>query len=112
MALTADTPSSFLTVVVDHDEPQIYSVPKGDSELLLAKGLDEGPHTAEFVKRTETWEGTLTFTGLRLSTTGALLNAPALSQRKLLFIGDSVTCGAGDQISDVPDGARPQLERL
>ena len=95
LALATDSDSVYLTAIVDHGEPRIHKVAKGASELVLASALDVGPHTAEIVKRTETWQGILTFSGIRLAKDGTLLDPPRLPQRRLLFIGDSVTCGAG-----------------
>ncbi len=99
-ALTArmdsDTEMAALTVVVDAKEPMTVSVPKEGSSLLLAGRLSPGTHTAEVYKRTESWQGILTFRGLQVSGSGAaLLDAAPLPARKLLFVGDSVTCGAG-----------------
>jgi lysophospholipase L1-like esterase len=90
-----DSDSVWITTIVDHGEPVLQLLKKGASEVAVASGLDAGPHTVEIVKRTETWQGVLTFGGVRLEPGGQLLAAPALSSRKLLFIGDSVTCGAG-----------------
>jgi lysophospholipase L1-like esterase len=45
-------------------------------------------------KRTETWQGVITFRGLTMDAS-RLLSAPQLPQRRLMFVGDSVTCGTG-----------------
>ncbi len=68
---------------------------KGEQPLAIASGLDAGPHTAEVYKRTETWQGIVTLSSIEVGADGALLSSPALPARKLMFIGDSVTCGAG-----------------
>jgi hypothetical protein len=52
VGLVSDTENSYIAAVVDHGEPRVYQVANGASELLIAKGLDAGPHTAEMVKRT------------------------------------------------------------
>jgi lysophospholipase L1-like esterase len=94
-AFVSDTENIYVEVVVDHGEPRVLHLSKGASEVVLATGLDNGPHTVEIVKRTETWQGILTFAGVRLAKDGGLVDPPAAPRRKLLFIGDSVTCGAG-----------------
>jgi lysophospholipase L1-like esterase len=57
--------------------------------------MEPGPHTAEVYKRTETWQGIVTVLGLELPAKGILLPPPPPPTRRLLFVGDSVTCGAG-----------------
>src|SRR5690606_10388509 len=57
----------------------------GMSEHALPK------HCAEIIHLTETWLGVVTLAGIR--TDGELESPPTLPERRLLFIGDSVTCG-------------------
>jgi lysophospholipase L1-like esterase len=94
LTLTANSNSSALTVVIDHGEPAMVLVAKGAQTLKLADNLAAGPHTAEIYKRTETFQGILDFTNLQLAAGGELLSPAPLPVRKLLFVGDSVTCGA------------------
>ena len=94
--LTSDHDDTYVTVIVEGGTRQIRRLTKGDNEISISTAdLGPGPHTVEVVKRTEPWMGTITFTGLRLGTNASLVDPPALPRRKLLFIGDSVTCGAG-----------------
>jgi lysophospholipase L1-like esterase len=95
LQLTADTPNSALTVVIDHKAPVLEILKPGANTVTLAAGLDDFPHTLEIYKRTETWQGILTLDGLTLSPGATLLDLPPLPQRKLMFVGDSVTCGVG-----------------
>jgi len=95
VAWTTDATDAYVAAMVDRGEPRVLKVAQGASEMAVAAGLDAGPHMVEIVKRTETWQGILTFTGIRLAADGTLLDPPAPPQRKLLFIGDSVTCGEG-----------------
>lgn len=106
--LRSDSGQSALTVVIDHGTPQLRLLNKGDNTVSIATGLTPGPHLAEIVKRTETWQGVLTFTSLRLDG-GTLLPPPPLPRRKLMFLGDSVTCGAGIEhnATCTPDPALP-----
>jgi hypothetical protein len=90
-----NTENNAIDVIIDGTDPVVYHLPKGTSEIELARGLETGVHQAEIVKRTETWQGIITFLGLRLAQEGMLLDPPPLSRRKLMFIGDSVTCGSG-----------------
>jgi lysophospholipase L1-like esterase len=93
--IASDTESSALTVVVDHGAPALTIPHKGEQTVVVASGLGAGPHIAEVYKRTETWQGILTLSDIEVGSGGALLPPPPLPARKLLFIGDSVTCGAG-----------------
>jgi len=99
--LSSDTDNNYVNVVVDGAPPRIEHLAKGPQRLVLANDLDAGPHVAEVVKRTETWQGIITFSGVELATDAALLAPPPLPRRKLMFIGDSVTCGSS--IDRAPD---------
>jgi lysophospholipase L1-like esterase len=93
--LSTDSDKSALTVVIDHGDPSLQLLQKGDQTLVLARGPEQGPHTAEVYKRTETWQGIVTLLGIELPQEGTLLSVPPLPTRKLMFVGDSVTCGSG-----------------
>jgi lysophospholipase L1-like esterase len=94
--LTSDLDDTYVATIVEGGKPEIHRLAKGPNAIeISAADIGPGPHTIEVVKRTEPWQGTTTFNGIRLGA-GALLTDPLpLPQRKLLFIGDSVTCGAG-----------------
>lgn len=94
--LSSDRDDAYVTTIVEGGKPQVHHMVKGPNEIeISATDLGPGPHTVQVVKRTEPWQGILTFEGIRLGTGAVLVDPPALPQRKLLFIGDSVTCGAG-----------------
>ncbi|HWG21754.1 MAG TPA: SGNH/GDSL hydrolase family protein [Terracidiphilus sp.] len=95
LQLTADTPMSALTIVVDHGAPALQLLTRGDNTVNIPMPMDEGPHTVQIYKRTETWQGILTFDDITLLPGGTLLDLPPLPVRKLMFMGDSVTCGVG-----------------
>ncbi len=90
-----DSDNAALTVVIDHGGPRLQLLKKGANEVLVAEKLEDGPHTIEIYKRTESWQGIVTLLGLRFPAGGTLLAPPAVPARKLMFVGDSVTCGAG-----------------
>lgn len=107
--VSCNSDKSALTVLIDHGAPELRVLGEGSNEVKLASQLDKGPHMVEVYKRTETWQGIITLLGLKLSEGGELLAPPLLPRRKLMFIGDSVTCGSG--IDNNPeckaDPARP-----
>ena len=93
--VSADSDKSALTVIIDHGDPELQLLQKDEQTLVIVRGLALGPHTVEVYKRTETWQGIVTLLGIELPPEGALLSAPPLPARKLMFVGDSVTCGSG-----------------
>jgi lysophospholipase L1-like esterase len=86
--------SNYFQIIVNGGSPSLLELPSGRHEIALATALGPGPHTVDIVKATETWQGTVTLVGFRLGPGGALQQPPPLPERKLLIIGDSVTCGA------------------
>jgi lysophospholipase L1-like esterase len=95
--VAASTPNVHVSVLVDGAPSRVVRLPQGESDLGLAGGLVPGPHIVELVHRTETWQGTLAVLGVRLPPGGQLVVPPPFPKRKLLFIGDSVTCGSGTE---------------
>lgn len=67
---------------------------KGEGTFTLAKGLNEGTHEVCLVKRTEFNIGTSQFEGFNFNGGKLLPPFPPLN-RKIEFIGDSITCGYG-----------------
>jgi lysophospholipase L1-like esterase len=61
----------------------------------VAAGLPAGEHTLTLVKRTEASIGACTFLGFEFA--GTILPPPEKPSRRIECIGDSITCGAGDE---------------
>jgi lysophospholipase L1-like esterase len=95
LVVESDSDKSALTVVVDYGAPRLQLLHAGLNEVVVNAMPAEGNHTIEIVKRTETWQGILTFESVGLPEGVTLLPPPLRSARKLMFVGDSVTCGAG-----------------
>jgi lysophospholipase L1-like esterase len=94
--LTSEADGAYVEVVVEGGHPRVQRLAKGMNRVTVsAAQFGPGPHTVEVVKRTETWQGVLTFTGMQMGTDAALVAPLPLPERRLMFIGDSVTCGAG-----------------
>lgn len=70
-----------------------------ESPITLASGLSQGKHSIELVKRTEPMVGQAQFLGFTV-TGGKLLDAPKPSSKHIMFVGDSITCGYGDEGAD------------
>jgi lysophospholipase L1-like esterase len=93
LRVQASTPDCHLNVTVDDREPIVLRPPQGDSELVLADGLVAGmPHLVRVVRRTESWVGVMTVRSIHMD--GDILPCLPAPSRRLMFIGDSITCGA------------------
>jgi lysophospholipase L1-like esterase len=105
LRVDAETPNAHLGVAVDGGDQRVVRLAKGESDLLLAEGLGGGAHTVEIVHRTETWMGVVNVLGVRPAPGGRLLTPDPWPARRMLFVGDSVTCG--ERIDRQPDEAEP-----
>ncbi|WFR58832.1 cellulose binding domain-containing protein [Anaerocolumna sp. AGMB13025] len=91
------TGDNWFEVIIDGNvKTPINVTAQSSSPILLASGLTNGNHTVELVKRTEAWVGDVQFLGFTV-TNGSLLAAPTPASRRIEFIGDSITCGYGNE---------------
>jgi lysophospholipase L1-like esterase len=95
MRVACDTPESWMGVRLDGGEPRALHLQAGEHDVVLAQGLSVGAHSVEVVHRAETWKGVVTLRGFLLAPGGHTLPPDPWPRRKMLFIGDSVTCGEG-----------------
>jgi len=97
----AASPNCAFNVSVNGWEPVVVRLPEGRSELLLPSGpAPVDGWVVELVRRNEAWQGVASFYGLQLPPGGELLSAPPPPQRRLMFIGDSMT--GGERIDRMP----------
>lgn len=89
----ANSPECYFDVSVDGSQWRTVRAEKGRSRLVLAEGLISTQHHLRMIRRTESWQGVVT--AHRIATDGTLVAPPPLPWRRLLFVGDSITCGAG-----------------
>jgi lysophospholipase L1-like esterase len=83
-------------VIDDSTVVKIAPTPVSSSDTYeIISGLANAEHTIELVKRTEASIGYGQFLGFLFA--GEILPAPARPARRMEFIGDSITCGAGDE---------------
>jgi lysophospholipase L1-like esterase len=91
---------NWFNVIVDDEVLEPINVTSSTSSPInLVSGLEEGEHSIELVKRTECWVGEVQFLGFIVED-GSLLETPKESSRKIEFIGDSITCGYGNEGTD------------
>jgi lysophospholipase L1-like esterase len=93
---------NWINVIIDGTVRTPINVPSGtngSTPILLASGLSSGSHSIELVRRTEANIGNMQFFGFTFGS-GTSLSPPAASSRRIEFIGDSITCGYGNEGTD------------
>lgn len=78
-------------VLVDGRLARRVRLPRGESDTTLFEGASDAAHTVELVHCTETSNGVCEFETFSAK---GFLSPPPAPPRRLLFIGDSFTCGA------------------
>jgi lysophospholipase L1-like esterase len=94
--------NSYLDVIVDGVARKVRLV-AGKQTVVLVDGSAAGEHAVEIVNRSETWHGTAAL--VRFDTDGTWGKPAALPKRRMLILGDSITCG--EAIDRVP-GAKKE----
>jgi len=95
----ADSLPWFALFLDGKQEPErIFCLQAGEQTVTLFKSVSKETHTLKLVKRSEGSKGRA---GLRsLSLDGELLELPAEEKRRRIeFVGDSITCGFGNEMS-------------
>lgn len=94
MRVEAGSGTVYFDVLVDQLPPVVLRVRQGlGAYPLLADGTPSGDHTIAVVRRSESWQGVCAIAGFEPGKGGALLPPPPAPGRRLMFIGDSITCG-------------------
>lgn len=83
-------------VVVDGKPTGVVTIVPGQSVYEVASGLPAGQHSVELCKRTESWGGPVQVLGLQFAAGSKLLPPPTFKHR-IEFLGDSITCGYGNE---------------
>lgn len=97
-------------VVIDGKATDVVKPEKGTATVTLAKGLSNGDHTVELFKRTETYVGKPQFLGFQLEAGKKLLPLPPRPKRSIEMVGDSITCGYGNDATNVNQHFTPETE--
>ncbi len=94
--MKAKPKSGFYMAQVDELEPfKVDYFTREDTVTVLAEGLPEGRHVVKLMNIIEGYEMRPEFYGFILDPGKDLTDPPALPQRKIEFIGNSITCGYG-----------------
>ncbi len=95
VVLKDDSLRNMFNVLID-DSMFVLTANKPDGTYLLAANLENRKHSLEIIRRTEWHGGNTTFKGFNLDR-GKKLFRPQLKPRLIEFIGDSYTCGYGNE---------------
>jgi len=91
---------NWVSIVIDNGTPKRIRLSVIRNTIKVADSLADEPHTVLICKATESAVGYLEFAGIRCK---ELLPLPDKSARKIEFIGNSITCGLGSDMT-VPCG--------
>lgn len=90
---SASTSDVWFDVAIDDAPPTKLQLREGDGSYPLLSSSNSGEHRLRLVRRTESWQGVCTLRDFELGAGGKILPADPAPARRLMFIGDSVTCG-------------------
>lgn len=94
-------------VVVDGTPKEVIAPTAGDGVYTIDAGTS-GKHEVRLVKRTEPFVGTTRFVGFE--TPDGDLSAIKAKKRRLEVIGDSITCGYGNEGPNQNERFKPETE--
>lgn len=92
-----DLGENFIQVVVDQKATEIIQLRKDSIEYSVT--LPGGTHSVELFKRTESEFGSILFKGLVIDNKSSLYPVEE-KNLKIMFIGNSITCGYGNEGAD------------
>jgi len=95
-ARLSTTRNDQIQVVIDGKPTSVLALSKEPALYVVGQDLPLGEHTVILFKRTEAAFGVTRFYGLQLAADARLLAAP-MARRNIEFVGDSITCGYGDE---------------
>ncbi|RYY04966.1 MAG: xylan esterase [Gammaproteobacteria bacterium] len=81
---------SYIEAIVDKGEPKIIKLSSSTQTINLVQDSSIKKHSVEIIHRSETWHGIVSIK--KFTTDGKFLQPPVLPTRKILVLGDSVTC--------------------
>lgn len=91
-----DDGNNFFAVSIDGAPPTVLATNGAKDTYTMAQGLPDGEHDAVLFRRTESFQGIVHFHGFSPAGGKALIPTPAPFKRRVELIGDSITCGYGN----------------
>jgi lysophospholipase L1-like esterase len=95
------TDYNYFTVIFNDRQPVRFKTETGKTLYRIADELPPGEHTLILNKATEGQNGWNRLAEVRCE---MLLQAPPIPERRIEYIGDSITCGFGANDSEIPCG--------
>lgn len=94
LRMRASTADCYFDLSCEGGAPVTMRLAQGENAIALPTGTApaEG-RVVELARRTEAWMGEVALEAIDLAPGSALLEPPARPARRLMFIGDSTTCG-------------------
>jgi lysophospholipase L1-like esterase len=92
---------NYIEIAVDDRQPYRVQLTAKENAIKIGHDLSNTTHIVTICKDTESGIGYLDFLGFRCE---QLLPLPAEPRRKIEFIGNSITCGAGMDLATTPCG--------
>ncbi len=104
LRMIAKPESGYFMVTIDGSEAfKVAFTGEKDSVVTLAVALAQGQHTVRLMYCMEGLNRRPEFRGFVLDKGCRLLAPPALPDRRIEFIGNSITCGYGNESVNAPD---------
>jgi lysophospholipase L1-like esterase len=100
---------NWFNIIIDDNEPVKLHV-DAERTYTLASGLPDEEHEITIWKRTGAANGELQLLELIPDEGGTLLPPPPRSERRIEFIGDSMTCGYGNEAANPQEGYKSSQE--
>ncbi|MFA6980841.1 MAG: T9SS type A sorting domain-containing protein [Ignavibacteriaceae bacterium] len=105
------TGKSFYDVYIDEDyaHPHLVDCLAGSKSYVISGSLTNTVHSLLIFRRTEASTGPTIFLGIQINDGKTLTTPPVRPTHKLVFYGDSITCGYGNEAPD--NGADDNLSQ-
>ena len=104
-----ETGNDFWQVVVNGQPTSVLELQPGEHVYPVVADLPAGRHTVELVKRTEASQGITQVLGFQIDDSAKLLPTPA-RPRRIEVIGDSISCGYGNEAARKEENFTPVTE--
>ena len=108
-SIRLDDGENLYAVSIDDQEPQVLQT---DTSMIysIASGLTDTVHTVLIEKRTEAFVGKGEFFGFILDEDRSLVASNSAPDRRIEFIGNSITCGYGVEGESASSPFTPETE--
>lgn len=107
-----ESQKNYCMVWLDGEPGKKFQLNHENDFYTLAHDLEPGEHTVEVVRVTEGFLGLAHFKGFALDHDAEVLDWQTAHDRKIEFIGDSITCGYGVEANDPKEHFTPATENF